>query len=85
MIVKIIYRDTGCNSEVFFEGERIYKDYHISIEDRKKNKGLEFIGDKKIPMIRIMICEKDEIKQIIYTNEIVYLLNNNGKTIERLS
>lgn len=85
MIVKIIYRDTGCNSEVFFEGEKVYKDYHTSEDDKRKNQGLELINNEKTPTIRIMLCENDEIKQTIYTNEIVYLLNNNGKTIERLN
>ncbi len=86
MIVKIIYRDRGLNNEVFYEGTKIYKDYHTSSIDRTKNQGLEFINPEiEAPVVRIMVCRGDVIEYTVYTNERVYLLNENGKTIERLN
>ena len=84
MIVKIIDKNNdGTTNHIFFEGDRIYKGYMDT--DAPITEGLRFIN-KKINKseIRLLICKNEEIIHTIYTNETVYLLNENGKTIERL-
>lgn len=85
MIVKIIYKkQDSTDAIVFFEGDRIYKEYldNGSVE----NNSLLFINSNSNKKeFCLFICKDEKTINTIYTNETVYLLNNEGKTIERLN
>ena len=84
MIVKICYKKQDeTPAVVFFEGDRIYKEY---IEDSSLSNALFFINEKSNKKeFYIFVCRYNELINTIVTNETVYLLNNEGKTIERIN
>lgn len=85
MIVKIIYKKHNQTpAVVFFEGDRVYKEYIDNYSEM--DIPLYFINDKSNKKeFCLFICKGERFLYKISTNETVYLLNDEGKTIERLN
>lgn len=94
MIVKI-KNEKNCWS--YFEGDNIIQ-HRITYEEIKDDymdsQTLHFLSNEidysikdnleKIPIIRLCIQNENKVIGRIITNRVMYLLNDNGKTIDKL-